>query len=154
MSKKVFFRRNSAIFLRTLHKKMKFCIKDFFSKCEQIHSFLMKILNRKFFVLCNLLIWKDFLTPNDLFILKIIGRKKIRKSFIFPLKLWKLLLYLFFFSFFNDRFSCGMVKWRNFMFTKIHEKCMYSTSGSDSFHGQRRYDITWPFQHLPTGRTY
>ena len=40
------------------------------------------------------------------------------------------------------------------MFTKIHGKCMYNTSGSDSFHGQRRYGITWPFQHLPTGRTY
>ena len=94
----------------------------------------------------------QFANLKSLFILKIIDRKKI--SFIFPLKLWKLLLLLFFFSFFNDRFSCGMVKWRNFMFTKIHEKCMYSTSGSDSFHGQRRYDITWPFQHLPTGRTY
>ena len=26
--------------LETLHKKMKFPIKDFFSKCDQIHSFL------------------------------------------------------------------------------------------------------------------
>ena len=28
---------------QALHRKMKFSIKDFFSKCEQIHSFLKEL---------------------------------------------------------------------------------------------------------------
>ena len=40
------------------------------------------------------------------------------------------------------------------MFSKIHGKLMYITSGSDSFCGQGRYTIKWHFPHLPTGRTY
>ena len=37
----------------TLHKKMKFCIKDFLSKCDQIFSFLCSVVP-----FCVVLFWK------------------------------------------------------------------------------------------------
>ena len=36
-----------------LHKKMKFSIKDFFSKCDQIRSLLKKSLMKNFIFLCS-----------------------------------------------------------------------------------------------------
>ena len=36
-----------------LHKKIKFSIKDFFSKCDQLVTFTEEILNGKFHFLCS-----------------------------------------------------------------------------------------------------
>ena len=60
--------------------------------------------------------WKICFTPNDFFILKIIRRRKLHKSFYHPIKTLDVafLSFFFFFSFFKDPFCCGMVKQRNF----------------------------------------
>ena len=52
-------------------------------------------------------ILKDVLTPNNFFILKIICRRKIYKNFY--------RLFYLFFSYFKNRFCCGMLKQRNFL---------------------------------------
>ena len=57
----------TSIFKNTLHKKMKFSIKGFFSKCDQILSFLRilphllkKILNGKLHFFCSVSVHVDF----------------------------------------------------------------------------------------------